>query len=390
MHRALIALGSLAAAFAVAAPLRGQDAPLGVAGALDDPGGRVGAALRSALDAASPDGRTVRLTFWGASHTASDQYTAPIRARLRRRYGDAGSGLVMPAQPLWLYEMRDFDVPEVPAFAGRFVRGATRVPGNYGRAGMALDVEVASRAELVPRRGVRFAAVALWAEARAGGGTVTLSVDGHEATLHTGVDGAGFGEVRVVVPLGSHCIEVRAHGDGPVRIFGVVPETGTGGVTVEAFGVPGARARDWAPWDEAAMRAQLAARPSDLVAIAYGTNESGDGTALATVEAQLDATLDRLAAVAPTVPCLVIGPSDRPRLRDAHHEPRPRSTAMAELFHRRALAHGCAFFDTLAWQGGAGSMMAWVARGLALDDHVHLTDEGYEQMADALLEGLGL
>lgn len=386
MKRAPILLAALAVLASVAAPLRGQDEPLGVAGALDDPGGRVGSALRTALTSSSE--RPVRLVFWGASHTASDQYGAPIRARLRRRYGDAGSGLVMPAQPFWLYEMRDFDVPEVPAFEGRFVRGASRVAGSYGRAGFALDVAREARAELVPRSGVRFASVTLWAAS--GGGTVTLSVDGTEATLDTSSVTDVLAQVRVEVPLGAHRIEVRAHGDAPVRIFGVLPETGSGGVTVEAFGVPGARARDWAPWDEAAMRAQVAARAPDLVAIAYGTNESGDGTALATVEGQLDATLDRLAVVAPGTACLVIGPSDRPRLRGDRYEPRSRSTAMAELFHRRALTHGCAFFDTLAWQGGAGSMIAWVARGLALSDHVHLTDDGYAQMADALLDGLGL
>ena len=375
------------------APLRGQEAPEEILTALDDPGGRVGAALEGALDRAAAGGASARLTFWGASHTASDQYTSTIRSLLRRRVGDGGAGLVMPAMPFSLYEMRDFDVETDRAFIGRFVRGTHREPGVYGRAGMALDVEGRASVELVPRPIASIAHVELWAMAQDEGGSASLRIDGVEvATIDSGGATRAGHLVRAIadVPPGAHRIGVRMAGDGPVRLFGVMVENATPGVIVEAFGVPGARARDQLPWDEAGFAEQVAARPPDLVAIAYGTNESADGTPLSSVESGLREALDRLRRAAPSAACLVIGPSDRPRYRESEWMARPRSTAMAALYHRQALDHGCAFFDTLAWQGGAGAMPAWVASGLALSDHVHLTEEGYARMGRAILRGLGV
>lgn len=57
---------------------------------------------------------------------------------------------------------------------------------------------------------------------------------------------------------------------------------------------------------------------------------------------------------------------------------------MRDAYRRAALAEGCAFFDLLAWQGGPGSIVEWVARGWALGDHVHLTDDGYARLGEAL------
>ena len=44
--------------------------------------------------------------------------------------------------------------------------------------------------------------------------------------------------------------------------------------------------------------------------------------------------------------------------------------------HRRvAFDHGCAFFDTLAFQGGLGASLRWLAHDppYMRDDHQHLT-----------------
>jgi lysophospholipase L1-like esterase len=373
-------------------PVHGQDA-LGVRGVLDDPGGLVSAQLAAALARAERGGPSARLTFFGASHTASDQFTSVIRDALRRRVGDGGSGLVMPAAPFSLYGMRDFVVPIRGPFVGRFIRGSHRTPGRYGRAGMVLDIQRAGTTTLRAHPATRVAHVELWLDGQPGGGSVELEVAGHSVTTSSDVtastDGAGSMRASLDVPVGRHDITVRALGDGPVRIFGVLSESDTAGVVVEAFGVPGARARDPLVWDRASLTEQLALRAPDLIAIGYGTNESGDGTPLSQVAADVDETLRRLRAAAPGAACLVIGPGDRPRLREGHWTPRARSDAMNALYHRGALAHGCAYFDLLAFVGGAGGIASWVAADLALSDHVHLTDPGYARMGNAILRELG-
>ena len=51
-------------------------------------------------------------------------------------------------------------------------------------------------------------------------------------------------------------------------------------------------------------------------------------------------------------------------------------------------ANGCAYWDTRARMGGAGSMREWVTSGLAQADHVHFTSAGYHRLASALFEDL--
>ncbi|MDQ3036710.1 MAG: GDSL-type esterase/lipase family protein, partial [Myxococcota bacterium] len=190
------------------------------------------------------------------------------------------------------------------------------------------------------------------------------------------------------VPPGAHRVEVRAHGDGRARIFGVLLESERPGVIVESFGVPGARARDQLPWDEATMRAHLARRPVDLYALAYGTNETGDRTPLPTLERDLREVLSRWRDAAPDAACLVIGPSDWPRTRAGELEPRPRTTTVRDLYRRVALSSGCGFFDLLAFQGGPGGIARWVGAGWALGDFVHMTDTGHERLAQVLERAL--
>ena len=157
---------------------------------------------------------------------------------------------------------------------------------------------------------------------------------------------------------------------------------------VESFGVPGARARDQLPWHEPTLREQIARRPPDLVALAYGTNESGDRTPLAALERDLREVIARWRAIAPDAAILVIGPSDWPQLRAGAYAIRARTTQVRDLYRRTALDAGCGFFDLLAFQGGPGSIPRWVSAGLALDDHVHLTDDGHARLAAVLERAL--
>jgi lysophospholipase L1-like esterase len=57
---------------------------------------------------------------------------------------------------------------------------------------------------------------------------------------------------------------------------------------------------------------------------------------------------------------------------------------------RAAASHGCAFFDTLAWQCGPGAVERWLACDSALerDDRIHFTEQGYRRLGEALLRAL--
>ena len=78
------------------------------------------------------------------------------------------------------------------------------------------------------------------------------------------------------VPEGPHKVELRAKGDGDVRVFGVSLDRSQIGVVYDALGINGARASTTLHWNEAHMAEQLRHRAADLVVLAYGTNERAD------------------------------------------------------------------------------------------------------------------
>lgn len=366
-------------------PIDAQES-LGVPTPIEDPSGLVLPRVHRALRRAR-EGGVARLAFWGASHTASDQYTSFLRTSLQRRFGDAGRGLVLPAIPFPLYERRDVQLEERSSWRGRMVRGASREAESYGRAGFA--VETNRRATARMHVDARTSHIELWALAQPGGATCELRVDStHAATLSTAASERALVYASLDVPPGGHDVDVRAQGDGIARIFGVLLESDRSGVIVESFGVPGARARDQLPWNEETLRAHIERRPIDLYALAYGTNETGDRTPLDLLERDLRAVLTRWRRITSDAACLVIGPSDWPRARGGILEPRPRSREVRDLYRQVALQEGCGFFDLLAFQGGPGAITRWVSAGYALGDHVHMTDLGHERLARVLERAL--
>jgi hypothetical protein len=177
-----------------------------------------------------------------------------------------------------------------------------------------------------------------------------------------------------------------------VTVYGVIFERDRPGVLVENLGLVGAKARHHLYWDEDQWRGFFVARRPDLVAFAYGNNEvDDDHLTLAQHEAHLRAVLARVRSAAPDASCLLIGPTDRPA-RDAsgaiHVQPVVRD--ISEMHRRVAFESGCAFFDTLAWQGGLGAGIRWFHHDppWMRDDLMHLTHDAYLRWGEVLTRAL--
>jgi lysophospholipase L1-like esterase len=185
-------------------------------------------------------------------------------------------------------------------------------------------------------------------------------------------------------------------GDGPVRVFGVSLERMRPGVVVDAIGIPGACARDQIPSDPAIQAAHLRRISPDLVVLSYGTNESSSARySMSLYERELRQVIARIQRALPQASCLLIGPSELPqRLDDGSWGARESTGQIIEIQRRIAREVGCGFFDQLAFMGGPGSMVRWVAHAppLAREDYTHYTREGHQRLAEvlerALLEGL--
>ncbi len=323
--------------------------------------------------------RPVRVVVYGASHTASDEFTSVLRSRLQARFGDGGVGFVVPGRPFRAYGHRDVELTARGRFDARLIRGRSRDPGTFGLAGFAVRARPRARSIMRLRDDRRFDRARIYVQR---GGAFDVWIDGArvERVTNRG-DGLGY----VDIDAGGNTFELRAR--AAVTLYGVNFVKGTTGLTLDAFGVPGARARDQLLWNWPVQRAHLRQRGYHLIALAYGTNESADRGPIARYRNRLTRVLTRLKRSSPSASCLLIGPGEYPRRRpDGTREPRPRTREIVETQRAVAREQGCAFFDTLAFIGGEGAMARWVAEGLAYDDHVHFTTEGHARLGNALYE----
>jgi lysophospholipase L1-like esterase len=273
------------------------------------------------------------------------------------------------------------------------VQGRSREQGMYGPAGIAFDVDRPARTAIDLAPGVAACdSIALHFMRQPRGGTIeiTLEPSGARRTLSTAGARLRAEVITLRAPNAIRRAIVSARGDGPVRVFGASFERDRSGVVIDALGIPGARMRDRLPWDDAGLRAQLDALAPDLIALAYGTNESGSGDrSIDADRREIEEAVRRARAAAPNASCLLIGPSDWPaRTPEGGFIPRARTAQIVRVQREVAARHGCGFFDLVAFTGGPGSMTRWAAAGLALEDHVHFSDEGYRLLGRALSRAL--
>lgn len=373
----------------------------GVDIALQDLDGHSMDGLHAALVRAREGRGQARLLFYGASHTAADIYTGYIRTALQTMVGDAGHGFVLPSQPWRGYSHSGVRIARLD---GGWTALKVGSPGNsddeqfFGVAGVAIETREAGATafvETVPGSGPgsRAARFEIYYLNQPHGGAFDVILDGERVErIRTSASERSTGYFVARTTDGPHRIELRALGTGPVRLFGVAAERETPGALVDVHGINGSRARNQLAWNDPMYREQLARRNPDLVVLAYGTNESGDDNQpIDDYRAQLEQVVRRIRDTVPNASCMLVGPSDRPvATPDGHWVDRPRTGAIIDVQWRVALENGCAFFDTVAFQGGAMSTVSWaeMAPPFAGRDHVHFTRRGYERMGSVLLAAM--
>ena len=371
---------------------------LGLDIAIEDRDGKSMEALHQALARAAAGEGQARLAFYGASHVAGDLFTGYIRRELQSRYGDAGHGFLLPVHPWRTYRHRDINIEsDGKRWETQRIRVGDTEVERVGLAGIAM----------MSKRPGSFGAVHTAAQGDYGrtagffelyylkhprGGDLDVVIDGRKARrISTRAASISTGYATFRVPDAPHRFELRTLSKRPVWVFGVAVERDQPGVVVDTLGINGSRARYQLLWDDEVYQEHLRRRKPDLVVLAYGTNESGDESPLDEYERNLRTVVVRMRETVPDASCLLIGPSDRPmQVEERVFEDRTRTARLIEIQHRVALEHGCGFFDLVAFQGGALSMLQWAANdpAYASQDHVHYTRVGYQRLGEVLLSAL--
>lgn len=313
----------------------------------------------SALQAAEAGQGQVNVLHLGASHTASDTFTGPLRDALQGRFGDAGRGMSHPGSPWKWFRQESATYSQTGDWTAW--RGVRRhAVGPFGVGGVRLQSDQAG--DSITRgtcAGCRFGAeidgAAIHYLAVPDGGTFQLYVDDvavqtvstalapeevaalraeHIDTgqpevpddLPTPPDVGRWRQVQLALTRGAHTVRLEVVGDGPVSLTGVATTLSGPGVRYHALGINGTRADQFLGFPAQAVHDELVALSPDLVVLHWGINEMYADSlrprpgAPVTSEARLEAAsahtatylsmIDRVRAARPDASCLLVLPTD--------------------------------------------------------------------------------
>lgn len=339
-------------------------------------------------------GAVTRVVHFGDSIVTSDYVSGTLRRKLQRQFGDAGHGFMLMANAWPAYFHNDVSRFASSGWLVSRIVGPLSPDGLYGLGGVSFRAPPGSRARFgtaksgsFGRRVSRFVVAYL---KQPGGGRAMLRVDNVDhLELDTNAPSAELAYEEIKVPDGEHELEIVTR-SGTTRAFGVVMEREVPGVVLDAIGIQGARIRFLDKQDDAHWAEVLRWRAPSLLLYQFGANESGDGFAYPMDDYQrtmLDVLRQGKAAV-PEAGCLVVGAMDRAEKKGTALATMPVIPAIVAEQKKAARDADCAFFDTYRAMGGAGSMAAWVERGLGQADLTHPTGVGSEVIGNWIFRAL--
>jgi lysophospholipase L1-like esterase len=342
-------------------------------------------------------GAVTRILHYGDSVITGDLVSGTMRRKMQARFGDAGHGFILTANPWEWYFHNDVAHSASDGWNANRITGPWTNDGFYGVGGVSFHTaQVASAWFGTPGKGdygrnvSRFDVYYL---EQPQGGDVDLIVPGRPAEVLSTRGSSKVSRVHLVsVPDGAAHLTIKTRGSGDVRVFGVALERDQPGVVYDALGANGARARLWEPMNAGHWKDQMALRNPALVVLQYGTNESEDNVVDPAVYAkQLGALIEKVKQAAPDASILVAAPLDRAEKGEGGRlKTRKIIVELVALQKQIAAQHGVAFWNTFEAMGGNGAIARWVKASpqLASGDLTHPTPAGAELLGDLFYKAL--
>jgi lysophospholipase L1-like esterase len=350
-------------------------------------------------DAKEP-GAITRITHLGDSSIGHDGLPHSIRTRMQDRFGDGGAGFVLidRASVNSNYGTKVATHATTTTWQACMLTNLCKRDGHYGLGGhtfwASADASSTISTQSKGAYGTTASHIELWYLAQPRGGRIKLKVDKAEPEVVTTLADAPEDRWHVIdVEPGPHRITVSAAGGGQARAYGLVLETDGPGVVWESVSMIGAFTKRLNGFDTEHIAGQVAHRSADLLVLNFGGNDLrrlvGNSLSPEEYEQEYGEALDRLKAKRPEQPCLVVGVIDHGKSGSFTVAPEVVDTMIATQ-RKIAFDHGCAFFDTVAAMGGAGSLRKWRERSpsLAEPDLKHLNNRGRDVMGKLMYQAL--
>jgi lysophospholipase L1-like esterase len=335
---------------------------------------------------------SVRVLWFGDSHTAADFLPNAVREPLQAKFGNGGPGFVYLGLKVYRHaglaasrEGRFRMGPRAPSFWER------QDDGVFGLGGMRMSPQTPESSATIALSSGAVVGGARWEisyrlKAPRSGFKVRVGTETHTVTQESSPPGPS-GISRFSFETGEEATVVLAAASGEPELFGATIDSVEAGVVVDTLGINGARIGTPVAWDESAWVEEVRWRRPSLVVLAYGTNEVGDALAPERYAGDYDELVARIRTAAPEADCLIIGPTDRAEPDWTTH---PRVLEVESVERASAARLGCAFQSAFELMGGPGSLKQWSERSppLASSDRVHLTAAGYRELGGAIARAL--
>ncbi len=304
-------------------------------------------------------GAVTRILHYGDSPVTADSITSDVRRLLQTRFGDAGHGYLLIAKP-WAWYRHSGVRLEGDGWKILPASQSREADAIHGLGGVSFRGEAGATSRVtLPDGG--YARVIVYYLAQPDGGKFSVAF-GENAPVE--VDTAG-GEKRpafaeIMVPAGSDSIELRVV-SGKVRLFGYRFDKDQPGVQYSSLGINGAQIQMALRYFESRQwTADLQHEDPALVVLNYGTNKSIYPEYVdKEYPDELRAVIARIRAALLNASLILMGPMDRGVMSGGEISTPESLTKLIEAQKQIARETGCAFFNTFAAMGGAGTMGRW-------------------------------
>ena len=366
---------------------------------IEDPKGSLQSFYRALRHTdAKSQGALTRILHMGDSSIGLDGLPHAIRTRLQDRFGDGGVGFVLLGRYSTNYKNNAAAIDTGKGWDICYIAYGCRKDGRYGLGGHVFRGSSGAVSTVGTKQsgeyGRKASKVEVWYEAGPRGGRLQMRVDrGEVVELDTRAEAPEDRWHSVDVQPGPHKVMVRAAGGGYARAFGVVMETEGPGVVWDTVSMIGAFTKRLDLFDKDHFASQLDHRNPDLLVLNYGGNDLRRLVSRSVTpekyKEEYGSVLDKLLAGKPDLPCLVVSVIDHGRSGSQDVKPR-HVDAMVGAQREVAFAKGCAFFDSVAAMGGAGSLKKWrkLRPPMASPDLKHLNARGRDHIGGMMFEAL--
>jgi len=367
---------------------------------IEDPKGSMEHFYRELADAAlQKKGAVARVSHWGDSTIAADGMTSMARRLFQTTFGDAGRGFVLVESGTDWYFPKDVQYFRKGWRAKQIISGKAK-DGRYGMGG---NAAVGWKGAIARYRTVEKGPVGrsvgefkVFYRKGPKSGDFEVTVDKAPDSLpvvKTLADAYGDG-VWSTGPLndGPHRFQVRAAGNGPVRVYGVSMERpGKTGVIYDMLAVVGARASRMLNYDAKHLAHQIEATGTDLMVIHFGGNSlTSKGMSMRWYRERYEKVIALYKQAAPNKSCLVLTPIDHGERHRGRIRTKPDLLKMVVVQRDVALKAGCAFYSIFEAMGGEGTMGRWYRERppLVSGDYAHATKHGARVLGSLFFKSL--